>query len=122
MFDTVRIRSTALTERLGLAGLVGTMNGQTTPSIFPPGNIEAIGELTTDYAIRVDFEEGVPERAGPSREYAAVREEGGGWFAPELVEVIGNNPAMAAKFDAIIQEHTPGAKPGFKKPDRSKEG
>ena len=52
--DNVRIRSSVETESNGFAGLVGQVYGQTTPSV---SGVEVIGELESDYAINVFFED-----------------------------------------------------------------
>jgi hypothetical protein len=67
--DNVRIRSTPLTENLGLAGHTGCIYGETTPSVT---GVEVIGEVTDDYAVNVMIE--------------AQREQL--WFAPDLVEFV----------------------------------
>jgi len=67
--DNVRIRSTPLTEKLGLAGQMGSIYGETTPSVT---GVEVIGEVTNDYAVNVMIE--------------AKGEQL--WFAPDLVELI----------------------------------
>src|SRR5215813_8366482 len=103
MFDTVRIRLAPETEELGLAGLVGTVHGETTPSVLPVGNIKVIGELKSDYAIRVDFEEEV------------FWDETGAWFAPELLEVVSHDPASKARFEAVREQWLPGARPKWQK-------
>jgi len=46
--DYFRIRSSVETESKGVAGLMGQVFGQTTPS---ETGVEVIGELTFDYAI-----------------------------------------------------------------------
>ena len=67
--DTVKVRATPLTEELGLAGLVGQVYGETTPSVT---NVEVIGSLSDDYAINVQVNE---------------RDETC-WFAPDLLEFV----------------------------------
>ncbi len=67
--DNVRVRATAVTEARGLAGLVGQVHGETTPSVT---GVEVIGQLTSDYAINVHFQE---------------RGEGY-WFAPDLLDFV----------------------------------
>ena len=67
--DKVRIRSSVETESRGVAGLSGQVYGQTTPSVT---GVDVIGELASDYAINVYFED---------------RQESF-WFAPSLVEFI----------------------------------
>jgi hypothetical protein len=70
--DKIRVRSTPETEARCLAGLVGVVYGETTPSVTGVG---VIGELATDYAIVVHFEE-----------------HGDVWFTPELLEFADNEP------------------------------
>ena len=67
--DNVRIRSTPLTEKLGLAGQTGSVYGETTPSVT---GVEVIGEVTDDYAVNVMIEARAQQL----------------WFACELVEFI----------------------------------
>jgi len=67
--DHVRVRSTPLTEERGLAGLDGNVHGETTPSVT---GVEVIGELESDYAINVFFDD--------------LGE--GYWFTPELLEFL----------------------------------
>jgi hypothetical protein len=69
--DLVRVRVTAETERLGLAGLVGEVMGETIPS--SSGVSEVVGGGEEDYAINAWFEE---------------RQEQF-WFAPGLLEPFG---------------------------------
>ena len=71
--DRVRVRATPPSERAGVAGLVGQVYGETTPSMTL---VEVIGELSSDYAINVYFE----ERGSSS------------WFAPELLEFVDHAP------------------------------
>ncbi|MEK6337301.1 MAG: hypothetical protein AABM67_20455 [Acidobacteriota bacterium] len=52
--DNVRIRTSAGTEAKGVAGLVGQVYGQTTPSVT---EVEVIGEVTSDCAINVFFKD-----------------------------------------------------------------
>jgi hypothetical protein len=71
--DNVRIRTSAQTEAKGVAGLVGQVWGQTTPS---ETGVAVIGEVTSDYAINVFFKD---------------RDESF-WFAPALVEFVDHGP------------------------------
>lgn len=80
--DKVRIRHLPETESKGLAGLVGNVYGQTTPSVT---GVEVIGELTSDYAINVFFED---------------RDESF-WFAPALVEFVDHAPGMEVTLDGV---------------------
>jgi len=67
--NTVRVRSTPITEAAGVANLVGPVYGVTTPSVT---GVSVIGESSDDRAIHVFFE---------NRREAL-------WFAPDLLEFI----------------------------------
>jgi hypothetical protein len=67
--DNVRMRSTPETEALGVAGRIGQVWGQTTPSVT---GVAVVGRLDSDYAINVHFE-GRAEIL---------------WFTPELLEFV----------------------------------
>jgi len=71
--DNVRVVQTPETVRLGIAGRVGNVHGETTPSVTA---IEAIGDVTDDYALNVFFEE----------------LEEGHWLAPALLEFVDHAP------------------------------
>ena len=71
--DNVRIRAIPATEVLGIAGKVGQIYGETTPSIT---GLAVIGDLRRDYAINVYFAEF--ERSV--------------WLAEELVEFVDHGP------------------------------
>jgi hypothetical protein len=71
--DRVRILSDRATEECGLAGKVGEVYGQTTPSSTNP---TIIGTPLKDYAVSVFFED--------------TREQH--WFPEHLVELIDHNP------------------------------
>jgi hypothetical protein len=72
-FDRVRVRSSAETDALAVAGLVGQVYGFTTPSVT---GVEVVGTLTGDYALNVHFD-GRKETL---------------WFAPELLEFVDHAP------------------------------
>lgn len=80
--DNVRIRSSVETDSRGLAGLAGQVHGQTTPSVT---GVEVIGEVDSDYAINVYFE----DRAESF------------WFAPSLVEFIDHAPGTEVTLDGV---------------------
>jgi hypothetical protein len=80
--DNVRIRPSPETESKGLAGLVGNVYGQKTPSVSA---VEVIGELTSDYAINVFFED---------------RHESF-WFAPALVEFVDHTSGTEITLDGV---------------------
>ncbi|MDX1499501.1 MAG: hypothetical protein R3176_06370 [Woeseiaceae bacterium] len=67
--DTVRIVDAEITRELGIAGFVGTVYGETTPS---SSGVEVFGELRTDTAVNVFFED-------LDKAY---------WLAPDLVEFV----------------------------------
>ena len=71
--DTVRIRATGETERLGLAGQTGTVYGLTTPSVT---GVQVIGSIAKDRALVVNLE----GKNDPL------------WFDPELVEFLNHTP------------------------------
>lgn len=71
--DNVRILSTAETERLGIAGTIGNVYGETTPSTT---EVEVIGQLTSDYALNVYFD-------SLDKAY---------WFAPHMLEFVNHAP------------------------------
>ena len=83
--DNVRIRSSVETESNGFAGLVGQVYGQTTPSV---SGVEVIGELESDYAINVFFED---------------RHESL-WFAPALVEFVDHAPGTEITLDGVAKK------------------
>jgi hypothetical protein len=71
--DNVRVASTPLTDSLGLAGLLGQVYGETTPSVT---GVEVVGQTGEDYAINVQLD---------GREESI-------WFAAELLEFIDHAP------------------------------
>ncbi len=52
--DKVRVRGTPATEAAGLAGLVGDVYGETTPSVT---GVQIVGDLKEDYAVNVHFDQ-----------------------------------------------------------------
>jgi hypothetical protein len=71
--DNVRVVATPLTEKLGLAGLVGQVYGETRLSF---SGVEVGGEIADDYAINMQLQ-GRP---------------GTLWFAPQLLAFIDHAP------------------------------
>jgi hypothetical protein len=70
--DTVRIRNTVETERLGLAGRTGLVYGSTTPSVT---SVQVIGSVANDCAaVKLEVQ------SDPL------------WFDPDLVEFIDHAP------------------------------
>jgi len=90
--DRVRIRSTEASENLGIAGLTGTVQGHTTPSVT---GVEVVGQSSKDLAISVHLDgqatqlwfaeellEFLDHAAGTTVEIAGrklIRDEGGEW-------------------------------------------
>ena len=101
--DNVRIRATPLTEKLGLAGQIGSIYGETAPSVT---EVEVIGKVSDDYAVNVMIE--------------ARREQL--WFAPDLVEFIDHGAGTEVRIgnkhlvrDASGEwSETPGSQPPLK--------
>ncbi len=80
--DNVRVLATPLTEGLELAGLVGQVHGETTPSVT---GVEVIGGVSEDYAINVFFDD---------------RKESY-WFVAELLELIDHAPGTEITLDGV---------------------
>jgi hypothetical protein len=85
--DNVRVRSTPETEELGVAGQVGQVYGETTPSVT---GVAVIGLLTGDYALNVFFE---------GREDTL-------WFAPELLEFVDHAAGTEIRLGSVAKEWT----------------
>ena len=71
--DNVRVVESKETGELGISGLTGQVYGETTPSVT---GVEVVGELKTDAAVNVFFEE-------LQRDF---------WLSPSLVELIDHAP------------------------------
>ena len=80
--DNVRIRHSPETESIGVAGLVGNVHGETTPSVT---RVDVIGELTVDYALNVFFDD---------------RNESF-WFSPALVEFVDHAPGTEITLNGV---------------------
>lgn len=76
--DTVRIRATAETERLGWAGRTGMVYGWTTPSVT---SVQVIGGIAKRRALAVKLE-------GQNDSL---------WFDPDLVEFVDHTPGTTAR-------------------------
>ncbi|MEE8451079.1 MAG: hypothetical protein V3R99_04160 [Thermoguttaceae bacterium] len=70
--DRVRVRASSVTEERGIAGVTGDVYGETTPSVT---NVEVIGDLTDDFALNVQPEQGEAF-----------------WIVPDLLEFIDHAP------------------------------
>jgi len=85
--DNVRVLRTPLTEKRGIAGITCNVLGETTPSVT---GVEVIGELTDDFALHVQLEDG-----------------DGFWIVPELLEFIDHAPGteiVVGNVRAVRQE------------------
>lgn len=80
--DNVRVRVVAATEAAGIAGLVGQVRGETTPSVT---QVDVIGELEADFALNVHFEE-----RGDSH-----------WLAPDLLELVDHAPGTEIRLKGV---------------------
>jgi len=76
--DTVRIRSTVETERLGLDGRSGLVHGWTTPS---DTGVQVIGSVANDRAFSVKIE-------GQNEPL---------WLDPDLLELVNHTPGTTAR-------------------------
>jgi hypothetical protein len=72
--DAVRIVSTPETERAGVAGLVGSVCGETKPSA---SGVSVIGGAADDFALEVHFEERKESHWFPLELVQFVDQEGG---------------------------------------------
>lgn len=80
--NKVRIKSTPETEKIGLAGKIGDVFGETKPSIT---EIEVIGNPEKDYAINVYFED--------------LKDSY--WFDEELIETIDHGIGSVITLDGV---------------------
>ena len=78
--DNVRIRETNDTLELGVANLVGSVYGETTPSIT---GVDVVGDLTGDFAVNVYFEE-------TGLDF---------WFSPDLLEFVDHGAGQTMTLD-----------------------
>ena len=100
--DNVRVRSTPLTERMGLANLVGNVFGETTPSVT---GVEVIGDSEGSRAINVFFED----------------RNKGFWFAPELLEFVDHAPGAEIRLDGVPKKWVRSSDGDWTEFDASKE-
>lgn len=93
MFDSfgskVKIKESPLTKEKGLAGKIGDVYGQTTPSMM---DIEIIGTPKEDFAINVYFED-------LKASY---------WFDAELLEIINDGKGAVINLDGVNKKWTKG--------------
>ncbi|MHC4879294.1 MAG: hypothetical protein ACYTGL_22800 [Planctomycetota bacterium] len=96
--DNVRVVTTADTESLGVAGLVGSVYRHTTPSVTC---VDVVGEITDDFAFNVHFEE-------VNAEF---------WFAPELLEFVDHGARAEITLDGVPKKRTRDADGGWDETD-----
>lgn len=75
-----KVMATAETEAAGIAGWIGTVFGQTTPSL---SKVSVLGVPHNDFAINLNF-------GKPSESY---------WFAEHLLELVEAPPEMRVDID-----------------------
>lgn len=80
--DNVRVLSTPETKALDLAGQVGQVYGETTPSVT---GVVVVGQLVRDYAVNVHFD-GRTDTL---------------WFAPELLEFVDHAAGTEIRLDKV---------------------
>lgn len=80
--DTVRVITTSVTKDAGYADLVGTVHGETTPSVT---GVEVIGDVDVDCAINVYFEE----------RNTAV------WFDPRLLQFVDHGAGQEITLEGV---------------------
>ena len=80
--DNVRVLSAPATVERGLAGLVGQVYGQTTPSLT---KVEVVGETKEDYAVNVYFKE----------KDEAV------WLSEQLLELVDHAPGTEIQLKGV---------------------
>jgi hypothetical protein len=83
--DKVRVIANPLTESYGVAGRVGTVYGQTTPSV---SGVEVMGSAESDYAVNVSFED-------PTADF---------WFSQELLELVDRSPGMTVTINGVSKK------------------
>jgi hypothetical protein len=93
MFNTfgnkVKIKISRETEEKGLAGKIGEVHGETTPSVM---ELEIVGTPSEDYAVNVYFDE----------------LEEAFWFDPHLLEYINNGQGSVITLDGVDKKWTKG--------------
>lgn len=80
--DRARVRPTPATQAAGVAGLVGDVYGETTPSVT---GITVIGPWKDDYAVNVHFDE----------------RQGEFWFHPDDLEFVDHAPGTAFTLPSV---------------------
>jgi hypothetical protein len=83
--DNVRIADSPETQAKGIAGLVGIVYGETTPSI---SEIDVVGEAVDDFALNVCVD-GIEEEI---------------WLAPDLVEFLDHGAGQTIRLDGVDKE------------------
>lgn len=83
--DTVRVRTTSVTRDAGYADLIGTVNGETTPSVT---GIDVFGELEADFAVNVYFEE----------------KDTSVWFEPRLLQFVDHGEGAEITLEGVAKK------------------
>ncbi len=85
--DHVRVRSTEITQQMGLADLIGMVYGWALPS---QTGVDVIGEPIWDYAINVHFD-------NLGKEY---------WFIPQLLEFVDHAEGTVLTLKGVSKKWT----------------
>ena len=85
--DNIRVQDTMETQAAGVAGFVGQVYGETTPTVT---GVEVIGNVTDDYAINVFFEL-------LNRSF---------WFAPALLEFVDHGAGTELTLKGVDKKWT----------------
>ncbi len=101
--DNVRVLATADTGPLGVADLVGSVYGHTTPSVT---GVNVVGAVTDDYAINVHFDE----------------LDANFWFAPELLEFVDHGAGTEISLDGVPKKWTRNADGSWDESETSTDG
>lgn len=80
--DTVRVQSTSTTKAAGFANLIGTVYGETMPSV---SGVDVIGDISDDYAINVHFD---------ALDTSA-------WFEPTLLQFVDHGAGQEITLDGV---------------------
>jgi len=83
--DNVRIVDCPETQAKGIAGLVGSVYGETTPSVT---GVDVIGNAAGDFALNV-YIEGIEDEI---------------WVAPDLVEFLDHGAGQTITLDGVDKE------------------
>jgi len=85
--DNVRVRASPETTERHLAGLIGQIQGVTTPSVT---NVDVVGGLAEDCAFAVEI-----KNKGPAI-----------WFSPDLLELVDHAPGTEITINGVAKKWT----------------